>query len=53
MNDRCTTIENLSKRDQQMMYEKVKEIISNKGYKPNKAIKTTDGKVAMEIRDYK
>ena len=44
MNDKCTTIDILSKKDQQMMYEKVKELTCNKGYKTGKAIKTSEEK---------
>ena len=33
MNDYCLNIENLSKRDQQMMYEKVSELTRESMYK--------------------
>ena len=51
MTDKCTTIEILSKKDQQMMYEKVKKITCNTGYKTGKAIKTSEGKVVMETEE--
>src|SRR5215469_16613363 len=47
MNDRCMDIENLSKRDQQMMYVKVSELTSERMYKQGKAIKKEDGTVVM------
>src|SRR5215469_15322304 len=47
MNDRCMGIENLSKRDQQMMYEKVSELTRERMYKQGKAIKKKDGTVVM------
>src|SRR5215469_2475518 len=48
MNDRCMDIENLSKRDQQMMYEKVSELTRESMYKQGKAIKKKDGTVVIE-----
>ena len=47
MNDRCMDIENLSKRDQQMIYEKVSELTRERMYKQGKAIKKKDGTVVM------
>src|SRR5215469_8982612 len=47
MNDRCMDIENLSKRDQQMMYEKVSELTRERKYKQGKTIKKKDGTVVM------
>src|SRR5215469_3915464 len=47
MNGRCMDIENLSKRDQQMMYEKVSELTRERMYKQGKAIKKKDGIVVM------
>ena len=47
MNDRCMNIENLSKRDQQIMYEKVSELTREIMYKHGKAIKKKDGTVVM------
>ena len=47
MNDRCMDIENLSKSDQQMMYEKVSEVTRERMYKQGKAIKKKDGTVVM------
>src|SRR5215469_3398590 len=47
MNDHCMDIENLSKRDQQMMYEKVSELTRERMYKQGKAIKKKDGTVVM------
>src|SRR5215469_13381289 len=47
MNDRCMDIENLSKTDQQMMYEKVSELTRERMYKQGKAIKKKDGTVVM------
>src|SRR5215469_576495 len=46
-NDRCMDIENLSKRDQQMMYEKVSELTREIMYKQGKAIKKKEGTVVM------
>src|SRR5215469_13926108 len=48
MNDRCMDIENLSKRDQQIMYKKVYELTMESMYKQGKAIKKKDGTVVME-----
>src|SRR5215469_3776404 len=47
MNERCMDIENLSKRDQQIMYEKVSELTKEIMYKQGKAIKMKDGTVVM------
>src|SRR5215469_14947789 len=47
MNDRCMDNENLSKRDQQIMYEKVSELTREIMYKHGKAIKKKDGTVVM------
>src|SRR5215469_14194553 len=47
MNDRYLDIENLSKRDLQMMYEKVSELTREIMYRQGKAIKKTDGTVVM------
>ena len=46
----CMDIENLSKRDQQMMYEKVSELTRERMYKHGKAIKDKDGTVVMGER---
>src|SRR5215469_15222936 len=51
MNYRCMDIENLSKRDQQMMYEKVSELTREVMYKQGKAIKKKDGTVVMGIEE--
>ena len=47
MEDRCMDIENLSKSDQQMMYEKVSVLTRESMYKQGKAIKQKDGTVVM------
>src|SRR5215469_9801849 len=47
MNGLCMDIENLSKRDQQMMYEKVSELTRESMYKQEKLIKKKDGTVVM------
>ena len=47
MNERCMDIENLSKRDICMMYEKVSELTRERMYKQGKAIKKKDGTVLM------
>src|SRR5215469_15437666 len=47
MNDRCKDIENLSKRNQQMMYEKVSVLTRERMYKQGKAIKKKDGTVVI------
>lgn len=48
MNDNCKKIEELEKRDQQLMYEKVKEITYKKKAYKSTAIKTADGTVIPE-----
>ena len=53
MDERCTEVEDLQNRDQQIMYSKVKELVGKKKYNKNIAIKKSDGKVAMEIEDVK
>ena len=53
MNDRCKVIEDLSKKDQQLMYEKLTEVTKIRSYQPGKAIKTADGKVVMETEEVK
>ena len=50
---RCSEIEDLEKRDQQIMYSKVKDLLGRKSNKKNIAIKTADGKVAMEVEEVK
>ena len=47
MIDHCMDIENLSKRDKQMMYEKVYELTRERMYKQRKTIKKKDGTVVM------
>ena len=53
MDERCAEVEDLEKRDQQIMYNKVNEIVGKKKYNRNIAIKKTDSQVAMEIEDVK
>ncbi len=48
MNDNCEEIEELGKRDQQLMYEKVKEITYKKKTTTSTGIKKRDGTVVME-----
>ncbi len=48
MNDNCKEIEELGKRDQQLMYEKVKEITYKKKTTTSTGIKKRDGTVVME-----
>src|SRR5215469_13524383 len=47
INDRCMDIENLSKRDQQIMYEKESELNREKMYIQGKEIKKKDGTGVM------
>ena len=50
MNEKCKEIEDLDKRDQQLMYERVKEITYKNKNRSNTstAIKQADGTVVME-----
>ncbi len=48
MNDNCEEIEELGKRDQQLMYEKVKEITYKKKTATSTGIIKRDGTVVME-----
>ena len=53
MDEKCTEVEDLSKRDQQLMYSKVNDIIKKKKSNKNIAIKKADGTIAMDIEDVK
>ena len=54
MNEKCCEIEDLDKRNQQqLMYEKVKEVTGKKIMDKSNAIKNNDGRVVMEIEDVK
>ena len=53
MDEKCTEVEDLSKRDQQLMYSKVNDIIKKKKSNKNVAIKKADGTIAMDIEDVK
>ena len=48
MDERCKEIEDLNKRDQQQMYERVKELTNKRKPNNNKAIKNTEGNIIME-----
>ena len=53
MDERCAEIEDLEKRDQQIMYSKVNDLIGKKKSNKNIAIKKADGSIAMDIEDIK
>ena len=53
LEERCSEIEDLERRDQQIMYSKVKELLGRKNCKKNIAIKTADGKIAMDVEEVK
>ena len=53
MDERCAEIESLEKRDQQIMYSKVKDMIGKRKRNSNIAIKKNDGSIAMDIEDVK
>ena len=53
MDEKCTEVEDLSKRDQQLMYSKVNDIIKKRKSNKNIAIKKADGTIAMDIEEVK
>ena len=53
MEEKCSEIENLEKRDQQIMYHKVKDLLGRRNNNKNIAIKTADGKIAMDVEEVK
>ena len=53
MDERCAEVEDLEKRDQAIMYSKVKEVIGKKNYNRNIAIRKSDGRIAMDIGEVK
>ena len=53
MDEICTEIEELDKRDQQRMYEKVSSITKKKKGTQNNTIKKRDGTLAMELDEVK
>ena len=53
MNERCAEVEDLDKRDQQIMYSKVKEVVGKKNYNKTIAIKKSIGRNAMDIEEVK
>ena len=53
MEEKCSEIEDLEKRDQQIMYHKVKDLLGRRNHKKNIAIKTADGKIAMDVEEVK
>ena len=48
LNEQCKEIEELSKRDSQKMYDRVKLLTGKKRLRTGNAIKKKDGKIAME-----
>ena len=53
MDEKCAEMEDLDKRDQQIMYSKVKELVGKKKYNKKISIKKADGKIAMDIEEVK
>ena len=53
MDEKCTEVEDLSKRDQQLMYSKVNDIIKKRKSNKNIAIKKAEGTIAMDIEEVK
>ena len=53
MEERCAEIEDLDKRDNQLMYKKVQEIVGRRKFNSNIAIKKADGTIAMEVEEVK
>ena len=53
IDEKCTDLEDLEKRDQQKMYGKIKDLVGKKKYNKNIAIKKADGKIAMDIEEVK
>ena len=51
MDEKCCEIEDLAKKDQQLMYEKVKEITCKKKINRSNAIKRDNGTVLMETEE--
>ena len=47
MDERCQEIEDLNKRDTQLMYERVKELTNKRKPNSNKAIKNTEGNIIV------
>ena len=54
MDEKCCEIEDLDRlNQQQLMYERVKEVTGKKIMDKSKSIKNDDGKVLMEAEDIK
>ena len=53
MEEMCTKIEDLDKRDNQLIYKKVQEIVGKRKFNNNIAIKKRDGTIAVEVEDPK
>ena len=48
-----TEIEDLDKRDNQLLYKKVQEVVGKRKFNKKKAIKKRDGTIAKEVEDAK
>ena len=53
MDEKCGDIEDLERRDQQIMYSKVGDLIGKKKHNKNTAIKKADGSIPLDVEDFK